>query len=162
MDTTEFNAPDNLSELERPLRALNPIAGNLSRERMLFEAGRASAQAAARVRLAVLTSVASVFIIGLTAFSFTERSKRHALELAIARFDRNREEPTSREIPPLSIASNDSSPYSYRALSRLESSGGLLEWNPTAEAIPAATNPTGAMSKHQPLRVRDAGKLLQF
>jgi hypothetical protein len=162
MDPTEFDPPDNLSELERPLRGLNPIGGNLSRERMLFEAGRASAQADARVRFVVLSSVASVVVIGLAAFSFTERSKRHALELAFARLDQNREKPASREIPPLSIASNDNSPYSYRALSRLESSSGLLESVPTPDAIPAARNSTGALSNQRPLRVRDTGKLLQF
>jgi hypothetical protein len=162
MDTTQFDPPDNLSELERPLRGLNPIAGNLSRERMLFEAGRASAQADARMRSVLFASVASVVIIGLAAFSFTERSKRHALELAMARSDQNRTEPASREIPPLSIASNDNSPYSYRALSRLESSSGLLEWDPTADAIPATRNSTGALSAQRPLRVRDTGKLLQF
>ena len=41
MDTTGLDARDDLSELERPFKGLSPVTGDLSRDRMLFEAGRA-------------------------------------------------------------------------------------------------------------------------
>jgi hypothetical protein len=162
MDTTGFDARDDLSELEEPLKGLSPVTGDLSRERMLFEAGRAKAQADFRGRFLTLAAAAIVVIIGLGVFSFVERTNRHALEVAIAVLEQRREAPASSVIPPFSIASNDASPYSYRALSLLESSGGLHEWELAADAKQPARHAIGAKSEQAPLRVRDSGKLLQF
>jgi hypothetical protein len=162
MDTTGFDARDDLSELEEPLKGLRPVTGDLSRERMLFEAGRAKAQADFRGRFLTLAAAAIVVIIGLGVFSFVERSKRHDLEVAIAVLEQRREPPASNAVPPVSIATNDDSPYSYRSLSLLEGSGGLREWEVAADAMQPASNSTGADSEQTPLRVRDTGKLLQF
>jgi hypothetical protein len=162
MDTTGLGPRDDLSELEGPLKGLSPVTGDLSRDRMLFEAGRASAQADSRGRFLMLASAAIVVITGLGVFSFVERSKRYALENAIAHLEQRREAPAPYVIPPFSIASNDASPYSYRALSLLEGASGLHEWELKADAMRPARNSTGADSEQAPLRVRDAGKLLQF
>jgi hypothetical protein len=162
MDTTGFDARDDLTELVAPLKGLRPVNGELSCERMLFEAGRATAQADFRGRFLTLASAAIVVIIGLGVFSLIERSKRHAAEAVIAGLEQRREPASSSFVPPISIASNDDSPYSYRALSHLQGSGGLREWEPTADTMRPAPNPTGADGEQAPLRVRDAGKLLQF
>jgi hypothetical protein len=162
MDATGFGPQDDLSELERPLKGLSPVAGDLSRERMLFEAGRARAQADSRRRFLMLASAATLVVVGLGVFSFVERSKRLALEVAIAGLEERREAPASSSVPPFSIASNDDSPYSYRALSHLQGSGGLHESELAADAMRPARGSTGAQSEQAPLRVRDTGKLLQF
>jgi hypothetical protein len=162
MDATRFDSQENLNELEEPLTLLRPVTGNLSRDRMLFEAGRARAEAGSRLRFLMLALGALVVIVGLGMFSFVERSKRRALEVAIAGLEQRREAPASSFAPPVLIASNDVSPYSYRALSLLENPAGLHEWGPTAGALEPARARTGMETEQTPLRVRDAGKLLEF
>ena len=67
MDSSGFNHQDDLiqHELEQPLRALEPLPGGLNRDRMLFEAGRASAQAGARARFVILAAATLAVSIGL-------------------------------------------------------------------------------------------------
>ena len=86
MDSTGFNHQDGVieHELERPLTALEPLPGALNRDRMLFEAGRASAKAGARARFLTLAAATVAVSIGLGLSLFSERSGRRALELAIA------------------------------------------------------------------------------
>jgi hypothetical protein len=110
----------------------------------------------------MLASGALVVIIGLGVFSFVEQSKRHALEVAMAGLEQRREPMPSSFAAPVSIASNNVSPFSYRTLSLLENPGGLGEWEPTSGALEPFRARAGAESEQAPLRVRDAGKLLEF
>ena len=88
MDTTGFDPDGNLNELEEPLAALRPLTGNLSRDRMLFEAGRASALAVARRRFLMFSSAGMVVLVGLGLSLVRERSRRQAFEVAFARLER--------------------------------------------------------------------------
>ena len=162
MDTTGFEPQDGLSEFEEPLASLLPLTGNLSRDRMLFEAGRARALTIYRGRMLMLVTAAAVVCTSLGISLARERSERHALELAFARLEPTRSSQPSDLIPPVSIASNEGSPYSYRALSLLENSSELDEWLPAAGAGKSEGTDPGAATEPVPLRVRDAGKLLQF
>ena len=56
MDTTGFDRQDDLNALEAPLSALTPLSGGLSRDRMLFEAGRAAARAGYSGRLLMVAA----------------------------------------------------------------------------------------------------------
>jgi hypothetical protein len=145
---------------------------------MLFQAGRASGLAESRGRFAMFAAAASVVVVGLGMFSFAERSRRHALEIALTeiRKDEPAGEPRperrlGRSLPPprsssvagpISIASNDPSPYNYRALSLLENPGEFVESVAMTGALKSARAPSGADSRQAPLRVRDSGKLLEF
>jgi hypothetical protein len=186
MDTAGFDFGADLNELEEPLSGLMPVTGGLSRERMLFQAGRASAQAESRGPFLIFVAAALVVVVGLGMLSFAERSRRHALEVVIAgleqrqslregkpsgepQFDRGLGRSLARPpvssssfVPPVSIISNDASPYSYRALSLLENPGVEQERRPRAAAVQSARPSTAAAAEQAPLRVRDTGKLLEF
>jgi hypothetical protein len=162
MDTTGFDPQGRLNELERPLSGLRPVTVGLNRDRMLFDAGRAAARADARGRFLTLAAAALAVVTGLGLSLFIERSRRHSLEVALAGFEHRQQSPPSSSIPPVSIATNDASPYSYRALSLLENSGGLCEFRPPIGALQPDRAPPGAEAERAPLRVRDTEKLLQF
>src|SRR5688572_26246021 len=57
--------PPAEQELERALRSLSPARPSLSRERVVFEAGRAAGEAAAARRLYAWRAAAAVLLIGL-------------------------------------------------------------------------------------------------
>jgi hypothetical protein len=162
MGITGFQPEEGLNELEKPLAALRPVTGNLSRDRMLFEAGRARALTVSRGRMLMLALANVVLVGGLAISLFHERSQRHALELAFAVQVHTPTAPPTDSIPPVWIASNDGSPYSYRALSLLQSSSEPDEWRPATGAGQSDGTRPGAESEMVPLRVRDTTKLLQF
>jgi hypothetical protein len=77
--------PDDLSGLERRLSAWRPASGALDRDRMLYEAGRASARAEDRGRLwRASAAVLALAAVGLGVQLARERSRGLALERALA------------------------------------------------------------------------------
>jgi hypothetical protein len=128
--------PDELNEIERRLTLLRPSSGGLDRDRMLFEAGRASARAETRGRAwAVAVAASMVVAIGLGVGLVRERSLRHDLERALA--TRTPEARPAPPIPPREIA-----PDSYLALTR-RALAGLDDSPPSARRPPeAAPDPT--------------------
>jgi hypothetical protein len=164
MDSTRFNREDDLieHELEQPLEALEPLPGALNRDRMLFEAGRASAQAAARARFLTLAVVTLAVSIGLGLSLVSERSGRHALELAFADLERKQSSTPIDTIPPAPVATNDFSPYSYRALSLVQTPVGFHDPDPREKSSEPVRASAGSNAAQAPLRVRDTGKVLQF
>ncbi len=162
MDTTGFDPQEDLNQLEEPLAVLRPLTRNLSRDRMLFEAGRASAHALARRRFLMFASTSLVVVFGLGLSLVRERSRRQAFEVALAGLERMQTPPPSSPIPPVSIAANDISPFSYRALSLLENLGDLDESRPVAGAGQPDRTPRGVRPEPIPLRVRDTTKLLDL
>jgi hypothetical protein len=101
-------------------------------------------------------------MIGLGVFSVVERSKRQALEVALAGLEQRREPAPPDVVPPVLIASNEISPYSYRVLSLRENPDRVHEWDAKASVQQSARARTGAEIEQAPLRVRDTGKLLEF
>ena len=162
MDTAGFDSQEHLNELEEPLASLRPVTVGLSRDRMLFEAGRDSARAIFRGRFLTLAAATLVVVTGLGLSLIRERSNRHSLEVALAGLEGKRTSPPYDAIPPVSIASNEISPYSQRALSLLAEAGSLDEWSPSGGDLKPDRPPTGAETEPARLRVRDAGTLLQF
>ena len=72
---------DDLTDLERRLAALRPASGGLDRDRMLFDAGRASARAEGRARAWALSAAASALVaVGLGVGLARERSRALGLE----------------------------------------------------------------------------------
>ncbi|GIW86433.1 MAG: hypothetical protein KatS3mg108_0757 [Isosphaeraceae bacterium] len=112
--------PDELSELERRLAGWQPAAPtNLSRERMLFEAGRASAVSARGPW--TLSACLAMVCASLGAGWAAERSGRIQAENVAARLT-PREAPTAIEptssIPPPTMPRRPPDPSSYFALTQ--------------------------------------------
>lgn len=164
MDSTGHDREDDLieHELEQPLTALEPLPGALNRDRMLFEAGRASAQAGARARFLMLAAATVAVSIGLGLSLFSERSGRHALELAIADLERKQVSAPIDTIAPAPVAVNDSPPYSYRALSLVQFPGDSYDPDPAEKSLQPGRASAGSNAAQVPLRVRDTAKVLQF
>jgi hypothetical protein len=136
----------------------------MSSERMLFEAGRESARAEARVRFWIAASTGMFLIIVLGFYSFVERSQRQTLELTISRLEQSK----SRELlppvidSPTLVAITDHSPYSYWSLRLLAPSIAMREEAPAQGALPTHAAVTDSKSNTVPLRVRDTQQLLDF
>ena len=90
MDPLEDDPEVPLSDLERRLEQWRPASGSLDRDRMLFDAGRASARAESWGRLgAALAASFALVAVGLGGLLVRERAHRHGLEVALA--ERTRE-----------------------------------------------------------------------
>ncbi len=140
---------DDLTHFEQWLAALRPASGGLDRDRMLFEAGRASARAEGRARAWALTAAASVLVaVGLALGLARERSRRLDLERSLVAASRISPaiEPPSPPSPPIDVA-----PDSYLALSRRLVAG-------LDDPRPAPEVPVGRPAPDRlrlPLRVRE-------
>ena len=143
---------DDLTDPARQLAALRPTARGLDRDRMLFEAGRASARADGRVW--VLSAAASALVVvGLGVALARERSRALGLERALIV---EREVPAATTVPtPLPIAPIEVAPDSYLALSRRALAGlddlPVAQPHPPGDLVPPA--PGRVLS---PLRSRGA------
>jgi hypothetical protein len=138
---------DDLTDLERRLTALRPTAQALDRDRMLFEAGRASARGEGRAW--VLSAAASaLMVVGLGVALARERSRALGLERDLIAAG---EVPAAPPIavtaaprepsPPVEVA-----PDSYLALSRRALAG--------LDDLPAAPpHPPGDLGPPAPGRV---------
>ncbi|AGA27522.1 hypothetical protein [Singulisphaera acidiphila] len=163
MDTPGPDPQWEINDLERPLARLRPVSGALSRDRMLYEAGRASlAQNTTRDRFLIATSASLlVALVGLGGLLVHERAQRHILEVTLAARGHEqtspREEPVQPELlPPIEIV-----PNSYLALSRQIQPGGMDELRPMAEGR-RADDPAELPEPIVPVRVRDARGTLNF
>lgn len=133
MDTPGFDPAEPLDEPNTPLTRLRPIAADLSRDRMLYEAGRAAGRrAAGRRDLAVLSVMLCAAIAGSGGLVIRERSGRLAAERELAATRKEPSLPTAAPLRPEPIVI---SPDSYLALSRQIEPGGLAELTPPAESI---------------------------
>lgn len=146
---------DELSDLERRLAAWRPAAsGSLSRERMLFEAGRASAAPAASGRAPwALAACLALACAGLGAGWAAERNGRVQAEKLVAGLT-PRDTPTAIEpapvIPPWPTEIRPPDPSSYLALTQRPEAVLSGAAAPEAGEVPDGTNAADAGS----LRVR--------
>ncbi len=107
---------DDLTDLEHRLAALRPTSDRLDRDRMLFEAGRASARAEARSRAWALSAAASALVaIGLGVGLARERSR--ALDLERALIAAKGTSPAHTAPSPTPARAIEVAPDSYLALS---------------------------------------------
>ena len=162
MDTQGSRSERDMSELERVLAPLRPVSGSLSRDRMLYEAGRASIRAEARVRLLMGTS--ALLLVSLMAQGILlcrERGRRHALEIELAARSREPATPSAVALEPKSVERGEISPSSYLALSSHIGRGGLDESSFEIDGpLPAHTG--GDPRPAVPLRVRNARGTIDF
>jgi hypothetical protein len=160
MDTTGPGREQGLNDLERPLEGLRPASpAGLARDRMLFEAGRASAESRRR-RWAAAAALAAI-AVGLGGLLAREREQRRGLEALLAERDRAPALPAgvAPAAPDPVVVVAAVPPDSYRALSLRISDGGLDE---LASSAPGLSRPGAPALPVAPLRVRDARGLLDF
>jgi|GEM_PF-6731167 len=151
-----------MNDLEWPLAGLRPVLGTLNRDRMLYEAGRASARGEARDRLLMAASaLLLVASLGLGGLLVQERARRQALEVALAARDQEAIPPSEKLVLPKSSPVVEIAPTSYLALSRHIQPGGLDEVDPPIEDAGQGDSAEGSESK-MPIRVRDARGILDF
>jgi hypothetical protein len=161
--------PD-LTALERRLSAWRPCAGGLDRDRMLFDAGRASASAGGRPwRLATAALLlATAGLGGLLAQQRAtlarERSHRLELETALAaRIEATRPRsyaPVTVEIPPI----EPPSPSSYLVLTARLAAGDATPPDVGDARHPRgpAHDPSGGPGDAPALRPRDLRRILDL
>ncbi len=153
IDKPNIDHENDLTNLERRLAAWRPAVGVLDRDRMLFNSGRASAQAEGRLwswRLAT----GAMFLVSavLGGFLVRERSQRVAIETALASRSGPSELFSASVLTQLPIDSLG--PSTYRVLTARVTSG-LLEMSAqTVEIRDERPEPTSPCHS-SPLRVRD-------
>jgi hypothetical protein len=165
METPNFDPDQAMSDLERPLRGLHPLAPALSRDRMLFEAGRAAGRAQGRNRRLAATSTLAALVVGLGGLLAREHTQRQSLERALAA--RVTEQvPTvvaAKPVPPTVVVAASEppevSPYSYLAMSRRAQSGHLDDWTPLPVNSPSRGDAERGV---RPLSVRDLREALDL
>jgi hypothetical protein len=161
MDTPESADSREINEPERTLARLRPVSGALSRDRMLFEAGRAAARLEALHRFLIATSASLlVALIGSGGLLARERARRHDLETELAaRLNMQTSDPDAVQPelrPPAEV-----SPSSYLALSRHIRPGGLEEPSPPVEVAPRG-HPVDEAAPIAPIRIRDTQRVLDL
>jgi hypothetical protein len=141
---------DDLTNIERRLSALRPASGGLDRDRMLFEAGRASGRAEGRARAWALAAAASVLVaVGLGVGLARERSR--ALDLERALIAARGTPPAIAAPPPAPPRAIGVAPDSYLALSHRALAG--LDDRPAAP--PRRLDALGPTVPERPLSPRD-------
>ena len=118
--------------IERRLASWRPASVTDARDRMLFEAGRASAHAHAKALGAVWVSsliLLAMVGLGLGSLLLGERSRRHALEAELAAVTAARPPETpqlaDRPAPPVDLPPLTLAPSSYFVLTAQLRSGSL-------------------------------------
>ncbi len=153
MAPLEDLAEGPLSDLERRLEQWRPLPGSLDRDRMLFEAGRASARAESWGRLgAVLAASFALVAVGLGGLLVRERGHRHALEVTLA--ERTREPVIADPVLPPLPSRPEPAPDSYLALTRRILTTGLDDPPPLASNARSGELPDRSAPSLTPLRVR--------
>ncbi len=160
MDPLEDDPEAPLSDLERRMGRWRPASGSLDRDRMLFDAGRASARGESWGRLVgALAACLALVALGLGGLLVRERGYRQGLEVALA--ERTRE-PAPREmvapLPPFA----EPAPDSYLALSRRILASGLEELPPTVSNAPRDEISERPEPTLTPLSVRGRGGLREL
>lgn len=157
MGTTGSGREQGLNDLERPLEALRPASiPDGWRDRMLFEAGKASAEPRHRGRGAVIAILATT-TIALGGLLAREHMQRRDLEALFA--GRGAEPAASAGVVPVPapLAVVAAAPSSYRALSLQIFAGGLDEPGRPSGLPHGDPAPPSAT-----LRARDARDFLDF
>jgi hypothetical protein len=157
---------NDLTALERRLAGWRPTTGGLDRDRILFDAGRAAAQADGRSRLWQFTTVALVFVTaGIGGLLTHERSRRLALETQAA--DRT-DLPEPRSLASASVQLvrfEPPGPNSYLALTSQLAKAVRDLSSPDAGLESRLTQPAGASESSpysEPLRPRDLERVLDL
>jgi hypothetical protein len=160
----------DMSEVACRLAAWRPASGGLDRDRMLYEAGRAAAQADGRGqswRLA--TAALTLLTVGLGGLLAHERSQRRALETSIAMAARINPAQPAGEIA--SSASRETSaiepfaPDSYFALTSRLARGvpdllSSVEFEADPQRPPA--RPSMPPAQRRPLQPGDLQRVLEL
>lgn len=136
---------DDVNDLERRLRGWRPAPSGVNRDRTLFLAGRASAQAETRARIVAASFAVLAVVMG--GLYLSEHARRVGLEGRIAE--------TRRDVPSLPVvvveAPRPLAPESYLVLTRraegLGSLDSMLEAPMPAPGVPPP-------DREPPLRVR--------
>jgi hypothetical protein len=166
MDTPDPLPRDDLTDLELRLSGWTPSAAALNRDRMLFEAGRASARSDTRGRLTTaLAASLAALAVGLGGWAVREHAQRRAVELALA--DRSRALEVALAVRPLpsepaSVRLDATAPNTYLALShRLATAGVDVPEMPPAP--PAHDQrPASPGRSLTPLSARRPGELMDL
>jgi hypothetical protein len=161
-----MNAPENdPTGFERRLAAWLPAPTALDRDRMLFDAGRASARAEARGR--VWTSAAVVLtllLVGMGTLFARERSRCLALQTMLAARPAAAG-PTLAEAPPQvalpARSAERPGPNSYLVLT-MRLGSGELDIPPASPVRNAAHTPDKTGPQRPPLRPRAFERLLDL
>ncbi len=160
MDPLEDDPEAPLSDLERRMGRWRPASGSLDRDRMLFDAGRASARGESWGRLVgALAACLALVALGLGGLLVRERGYRHALEVTLA--ERTREPVLPEPVSPLPTL-GEPAPYSYLALSRRIQASGLEELPPAAPNAPRGEIPERPEPPFTPLSTRGRGGLMEL
>jgi hypothetical protein len=166
MDINRPEDEQDLKALELRLAAWRPSTGALDRDRMLYDAGRAAVRSESHGRVWVLATAAlAVVTIGLGALLVQERSRRTALEIAMAARAMPSPPPPAPpgeiDIPPI----ESPGPSSYFVLTaRLAANPVDASWlDVKIEREPhPATSPPEETSRPVPLRPRDIERALDL
>jgi hypothetical protein len=162
MDTPEPAPAREINELEATLAQLRPVAGALSRDRMLFEAGRASARFEARHRFLMATSASLLIaLIGAGGLLVHERTRRHGLEMELGAPNAEPTAAAADAVQPELLPRSEISPSSYLALSRHIQPGGLDEPSPVVERS-GPGRPAADSAPIVPIRIRDTQRALDL
>ncbi|SIO60484.1 hypothetical protein SAMN05444166_6409 [Singulisphaera sp. GP187] len=161
MDPTDRDPLVDRNAFEQRLGQWRPAAGGLDRDRMLFEAGRASAGDASLRRFAV-GSIAGLLVValGLGGLLVHERSQRRFVEaeLAAVRHPVNVDRPTS-PAPTVVVAAD---PNSYLVLTRRMIDSAPDEF-PFTASLPAPAQPSLPDEPPlTPLRARQLGRVIEL
>jgi hypothetical protein len=162
MDTPEPGPAREINELEATLAPLRPVAANLSRDRMLFEAGRASAGFDARHRFLIATSTSLLIaLIGAGGLLVHERARRHGLEIELGARHHEPTSPWTDAVEPELLPRSEISPTSYLALSRHIQPGGMDDTSSIVEGD-GPGHPATDLAPTVPIRIRDTQRALDL
>ncbi len=158
---------NDLTAVERRLAAWRPACGSLSRDHMLFHAGRAAEQAESRSRFWQFATAASVVVIvTLGGVLAHERSQRIALEsqTAVPAWPR---EPRSSTPPSVRLARIEpAGPGSYLALTTQLTRGvgdlSLPDIDLEPRPLRPPPAPSTSSSLSEPLRPIDLERVLDL
>lgn len=124
MDSSSRHSDDAMNALGQRLRGWQPASAGLDRDRLLYDAGRAAAQAERTLgRWHLSTAALTLLALGLGMAWVRERGANHALGKALAQAEAARKSgaPWERAIPaggsaPMLVTSGPVDPSSYLAL----------------------------------------------
>jgi hypothetical protein len=160
MDTTGRDPENDLTGLEQQLARFRPAPIALERDKMLFEAGRASALAERRGRLGMsMAAIFALIAVGFGGLFVRERARLLALEVRLKTDTREvvRQTPSTSPIPDRPYRPIE--PDSYLSLTRQFLSVGLDAAPQKVRQEPRESIPARPSQSTPPLRVRGSDGL---
>jgi len=147
-----MDRPDELNSLEHRLGSLRPSPLAIDRDRLMYLAGRATAETATRGRFAAVAFCVglSILCVGLATRLSAERGQRLDLERVVAE---QRREPVPERFE-LVVTETRPAPSSYYALTHLANETGGLTSLPTESSPPPSSQSTTGESPLSPLSAR--------